>query len=281
MKINMRYIIGVIIGEGNDIYDKMREVWIYNILMNASDDMELYFIYGSKEGKSVERVVGDVYNFYGKKEELFGNIISKTLDFMEYIDNKYDDYMLVRSNVSTLFNLMLLRYYMNAMSIYRLCFGGTIAGIRIKDINYGIISGTNMCISRDIVKKCIANRYMIDNSSFCDDVLLSRYILNDVRREENCIILCNMGRIDFVENNIMELQHCNSGYNVCCFRFKSDNREKDVERMYELLNAKFDARLLDNWSKRMEIVKYNNMDTLTIPFRYDGDWLNNCIMDKN
>lgn len=100
----MKYIISVITSQG---YETMKDIWIHNFSLHAPNNMELYFIYGKndKYQNTVKRVMGDIYDFYGNHEESFSNICKKTLDFFEFINDKHDEYVLLRTNVSTMFNL--------------------------------------------------------------------------------------------------------------------------------------------------------------------------------
>lgn len=270
----MKYIIAVIACDG--IYSKMKDIWIHNMLLYGIDDMELYFIYGKHEqNKEVEKLIGNIYNFYGKNEEKFENILLKTLDFMEYIDRKYDKYMMIRSNMSTMFNLPLLRHYMNVVSIYNLYVGGTFTGIKFKDESQMmIISGTNMCLSKEIVRWCITGREIMKEYNMIDDTALSVYIFE--LSKDTKIVMCNMPRIDILDK--LELQHCNSALGVCCFRFKSSDREEDIKRMYKFLNSNFDINLVEEFTS-LGIVSVNELDMYTKPFIYEGNWLNKFVID--
>lgn len=252
----MKYIIGVIINDDNDVYRDMKNIWINNMLIYNVTDMELYFIYGkNNNGIIIERVVNNVYNFYGNYEETFDNILKKTLDFMEFINKKYDEYMLIRTNASTLFNLPLLKHYMNNVSLFKSFASGTITSARY-DFPDGthhdmlLFSGTNLCISKDIVGKCIDARKLIElygSSGLLEDVALSKYILYNMKCEKKN----TMSRVDIL--NIMELHHCQNAFNVCCFRFKSSDRKVDVSRMQELLYSDFDVKLLLKWENELGV----------------------------
>lgn len=254
----MKYIIGVIMT--NDIhYNHMKDIWIKNMSINGSNNMELYFIYGNNNnGKQTERIVGDIYNFYGKNKETLYNILKKTLDFMEYINNTHNEYIIIRSNASTLFNLPLLKHYMNHLAAIKYGLSGTLT-TSVQYYPNGMsedlifISGTNLCLSQEIVKNCINSRKTIElygTSGFLEDVAISKYLLYNMKYN----ITQTMNRIDIL--NQIELHHCNNAYNVFCFRFKSSNRENDINKMNHLLNNDFDINVLSEWANKLGIISH-------------------------
>jgi len=258
----MKYIIGVIIHNDTQ-YNHMKDIWIKNMSINGLNNMELYFIYGNdnnKNNKQVERIVGDIYNFYGKNKETLYNILKKTLDFMEYIDNTHTEYVFLRTNASTMFNLPLLKHYMNDFTTFKYAAGGTFTSSTqyfpnglFEKLNF--ISGTNLCISQSVVKQCVNARKTIEfygTSGFLEDVAISKFILHTMK----CDKVCFISRIDILDQ--IELQHYDSAYNVFCFRFKSNNRENDIHNMNYLLNNNFDIKILLEWVKKLGINHYVN-----------------------
>lgn len=138
-------------------YNNMKDIWIKNMSINGSNNMELYFIYGkNNNGKQTERIVGDIYNFYGKNKETLYNVLKKTLDFMKYIDDIHNEYIIIRSNASTLFNLPLLKHHMNHLTTFKYAISGTLTSA-FQNFPNGIseelifISGTNLCLSQECV----------------------------------------------------------------------------------------------------------------------------------
>ena len=254
----MKYIISVIASQG---YETMKDIWIHNFSLHAPNNMELYFIYGKndKYQNTVKRVMGDIYDFYGNHEESFSNICKKTLEFFEFINDKHDKYVLLRTNVSTMFNLPLLKHFMNHMSVFEEFVAGTLAHItytfhktETQDVLV-MISGTNLCISKNIVEKCIQSKNVIEDyvkTGYYEDAAISKFILQNLK----CQSKFTMSRIDIGE--YIELHHCENAFSVFCFRFKSNDREIDVQRMYELLRNEFDIQILKKWGNELDIAKY-------------------------
>lgn len=259
----MKYIIAVSIS--NDIhYNVMKDIWIKNMTFNGTHDMELYFIYGRNMhiNKKIQRILGNIYNFYGTTEETLVNVLYKTLDFMEYIDNKYDEYILIRTNASTMFNLPLLKRYIENISISPLFASGTFTNIHLllDGVTYYIrfISGTNLCIPKKIVQTCINEKQtltLLTQKGFLEDVSFSMVILNQPN-----IITYNMTRIDMLDDKIElqyfyniihmlenDLENTLSLLNICCFRFKSNDRTLDIFKMYTLLDNNFNLNTLIRW----------------------------------
>lgn len=245
----MKYIIGVIMTDDMH-YNNMKDIWIKNMSINGSNNMELYFIYGkNNNGKQTERIVGDIYNFYGKNKETLYNVLKKTLDFMKYIDDIHNEYIIIRSNASTLFNLPLLKHHMNHLTTFKYAISGTLTSA-FQNFPNGIseelifISGTNLCLSQEIVKNCINSRKTIEfygTSGLLEDVAISKHLFYNMKYD----IAYNTSRIDILDQ--IELHNCINGYGVFCFRFKSSNRENDVNKMHHLLNNNFDIKILLEW----------------------------------
>jgi hypothetical protein len=178
---------------------------------------------------------------------------------MEYIDNIYNDYVLIRTNASTMFKLPLLKYYMENMNNSSLFASGTFTNVTyiLSNVHYNVnlISGTNLCIPKKIVQKCISERQNIEyygQIGLYEDVSLSLFILQQIPN----VITYKMSRIDTLDNTI-ELQHCDNITttdnlnNICCFRFKSQNRLSDISKMNELLDNNFNITTIMKWKNEL------------------------------
>jgi len=134
--------------------------------------------YLTKEYKNVE-----IYPFYGhpgKTQLLNGELLlncpdnyltTKTLLAFEYaINNMQFDY-LIRPNVSTYININKLYEYLLKQSRTNYY-----AGPKLNILNVEYPSGTFMVYSKDIVKKILEGKNMINDNQYADDWCIGKYL---------------------------------------------------------------------------------------------------------
>ena len=81
-----KVIIGVIASDSYE-YNLMKKIWENNV-DNCQKNIEVYFLYGNEdlvEPYNIEINTQKSYNFYIKCEEIFDNLLYKTMCFFCFI----------------------------------------------------------------------------------------------------------------------------------------------------------------------------------------------------
>lgn len=254
----MHLYIGVLASQ-NDIYDKFKENWIKHINNTVRKikskeinlELKIYFLYdGSSENNIIQHE--NYADLYCNCEENLANMIIKTLIFFETINpelqNTKDDVFILRTNLSSVFNFIYMYWWILQKQIPQYnFFGGPFIDRYNEKKNK--ISGTCMLLTKDIINLLCINKPLYTKLveelkySYLDDILLSALIIDNLE-----IYTINIKRLDLVinkgrfpghdENSTILLYHnCNINDNdIFCFRFKSYNRNHDIDCMNILID---------------------------------------------
>ena len=258
-------LVLLIISSRGAIYDKMKEIQ-RNFLKNF--DVTYFFIENDPTIKKNVILNGDVLTFKNNEDYIPG-ISIKTIESMEYVLENIDFDLIIRTNLSTLFDIpktikkfrdikniekyygghcgcitisenFIKKYY----NSYKYYYNDNIScGSIIKFISSKVsgdmlfVGGTHIAMGKDIVKyivKCYNDSKKIINY-FIDDVLIgiliniNKSIIIDQTKLENM-------RMDFY-GDIDPTQNIIVPENVYCFRYKHNkDRNKDVEYMNIISN---------------------------------------------
>lgn len=269
----MKIIVGIIASEGDD-YDKFKDIWIKNIINIKNNHIltevfDFYFLYSDPDGKSkrvsYEQCIlyTDFYENKGIPDEyddfnrnITKSILNRTGVFYSYIrqllqlDNideynkhKTDGLYFIRTNLSTLFDFdKLYKWIENKPKVS--FFGGSFNGFY--NNLYTTISGTNMVFSLDVMIYISLNYMNLDLSSYLEDEAISQFIIQNLN-----VFLINIKRLDFIEmkevvlpsytwpatpNSIVYHKTIKGDQDIFSFRFKTFNREHDINVMNSLVD---------------------------------------------
>ncbi len=254
-----RLIIGVIASESYE-YDMMKRNWEDNV-DNCSSNIEVYFLYADinlNTDYKIENNTKNSFNFYIKCEEIFENLLYKTIAFFYWVTIHKQNCMVLRSNLSTLFKLDDLFVLYKDFYKYQYFFGGTFV-----ESYLGLdtmFSGTNLTFSMDTLKLIVDNKDVLLNVKQNDDVVLSRYIFQNYYRIH---YFYNIKRIDFTDKLLFQYAKFNEIKNVLCYRFKSSSRIKDSKLMRKILKNNFNINYISD-----QII-FNYFNYLLINFDYN------------
>ena len=131
--------------------------------MNSHPNFKTFFIYGRVNKKKVKPSKNDLY--FDCQESLRPGILHKSLLSFEYILKKYDFEYVIRTNISTFWNLRKLDRVLN-----RLPNKNCVAG----QIQRSFVTGTGIILSKDLVKYICSNKHKVKMNK-CDDVELSQF----------------------------------------------------------------------------------------------------------
>jgi len=183
--------------ECKPLYPFMRS--IYQSYMFSHPDIKVLFVYGA--GTSFNRQEYDLV-YDDIPENYYPGMIAKTLAAMEHIDQTYNYDYLIRTNLSTFWDFNKLIDKLNLLPFTN-CMAGT--QVLMKDeagneLNY--VSGFDMIISRDLIKKIIPFKSEIIADKVWQN-LEDLAICNAVNRYSNFSMDTN-----FVKNNAALMGMC-------------------------------------------------------------------------
>jgi hypothetical protein len=157
-------LIFLIISSGNDpCYNKMKEINQSNY--GRFKDKIKYFFVEYNETIKKDVVVSGHDLFIRGKESFIPGIYDKTIKAIEYITNTYNYKYLIRTNLSSFWNIQNALQLTTDLPTTRFAGGFT---------RLGFLSGTCMIFSKD-VSKIVYSRY-IPNTNVIDDVTISHVI---------------------------------------------------------------------------------------------------------
>lgn len=257
----MKVIIGILASE-NENYNKLKQVWIKNILKvknsHLSEIFDFYFLYSDTQNehqkinslKTGNLLYIDFYDKTDNLETIYQGMFYRSISFFEHLIKsslslKNKEVFVIRTNLSTLFNFNLLyRWFENKPN--ENFFGGSFIKLyyneNLNDV-YPIISGTNLTFSFDIITYLVNNKNKINISNFGDDEAISHFIMQNLN-----VFTINMKRLDFVEYSPNEswggLNKCilyhkckKNDEDIFTFRFKTFDRDNDVKNMLYFMSC--------------------------------------------
>lgn len=139
-------IILVLASDNTPLYRGFRDV--YKKYIDVNPNVKIFLVYGNKTGFTPQEhdLIFDV------EENYYPGMITKTVKALEYIEKNYNyDYML-RTNLSTFWDIDLFLERLDKLPDTE-CFSGTIRNCTYKgrtSDNY--IAGVNLVLSRDLVQ---------------------------------------------------------------------------------------------------------------------------------
>lgn len=239
-----KLLIGVIANNTPE-YDLMKKVWEKNA-DNCFNNIKVFFLYGGYEPNDntnfkIEQNTKNTFNFYCNCKEIFENLLYKSLMFFEWVVANHSNYMVLRTNLSTLFKLDELFDLYKGFYKYKYFFGGTLCEgfLELKTL----FSGTNLTFSMETLKLIVNNQTLLLQIPKNDDVVLSEFIIYNYH---NIHQFYNIKRLDFTDILLFQYFTLNNLDDVLCYRFKSCNRLQDSKLMKEILDNNFDKqKILD------------------------------------
>lgn len=208
----------IISSDTDPVYVEHRKVW--SSYMNSYKEIECYFIQYRDGPQAIE---GNTFWLNGK--ESFPNILTKTIDSIEYFSNKDYDFI-IRTNMSSLWNFKALLQHLETLpkhSVYNGIIGNH------NNINY--ISGSGFIMTPDVVKLLIDNRKLAESVGIIDDVDIGYTLTNRGIR-------CSLGK----RHDIFNMQmYASSTYDDSIYHYRvkwynSNNRHEEAIVMKHLIS---------------------------------------------
>jgi hypothetical protein len=241
----MKCVIGVISSDGPG-FEGMKDVWKKNVSTfnsaGSNDFVELYFLEGKQREDNklyhIDKIEDNIYSFQANCQETFKNILKKSIIFLKHVADfdvsvNGEFTFVMRSNLSTLFDFHKLFRYLHEVNNALLTkkweyfLGGSMIDRYCSYRTY--YSGTNITFSIPVIRLLIKHyKDMIGNSKDGDDIVLSAFSIDLCLKN---LLMRDMMRMDFCDE--ITFNSCEPfDSSIFCYRFKTDNREKDSSLMH-------------------------------------------------
>ena len=186
--------------------------------MNSNPNIKTFFIYGNINKELIYKSEHDL--FFDCKESLRPGILKKTLLSFEYILKNFEFDYVIRTNISTFWNLSYLLNIINKLPINK-CIAGNVT-------HKNFIMGTCIILSKDLVEYIINNKHKV-HINIHDDVELTRFYQRELKLKLIHIPRCDRYINQFPMNNN------NIPKKFICYRVKTqNNRHLDSFKMFKL-----------------------------------------------
>lgn len=215
-------------------------------LDNFKDSIKFFFI-EYKEDISDDIIEIDDFIFIkGSEEPIIPNFLVKSIKAINYIKIKYDFDFILRTNLSSIWNIpRLLSLYDNIPKTE--FFGGHV-------VFNDFITGTGLFISKDLLEKLL--KINTNSFSVTEDVAISRHMkhngvrmsyLNDLTNYKwnYQIIDTNVDDINSPHhiNNNLEINNNTYIDDILYFRVKNDTCERDLEITRKIIKKIYNIEL--------------------------------------
>lgn len=211
-------IIFLIISSNNELaYAEMKKI-IPQYFTLFSDKIKYFFIENRSQDSDVIEINDHLY--FNDYESFIPGIFTKTIKAINYINNNYEYDYVIRTNLSSFWNLNNILTFLNNKPLYKYACGYAFQGF---------ISGTGVIMSRDVANLLLAS----ETQYISDDVAISNIIQNngielyDIQEYKWGFM---MPKIDNLPSNCCYLTSDDNNFDdILYFRLKNADRFTDVE----------------------------------------------------
>lgn len=226
----------LVLASKGELYDKFRQYWAqYDSLF---PEIKVHYVYGDS---NTTPQVGDLV--YDIPETYWPGMITKSIMAMEQIQDIYDYQYLVRTNLSTFWDIeQLIKRLYNYLG--RNVVAGTIRSCTHNGLYYNeYLSGTNQVYSSDIVSRIISAKDKLISLDLPEDLVVSNYCLKELNLSR-----CSGGAIQVIENQPLldevKFEILYAKYRgIDNYRVKTKDRALDLEVFRILLKLIYNREL--------------------------------------
>ena len=235
MDLPHKKIILLVLAHENEDYNKFKSVWL-KYINKFENDVKVYFVYGNStfDLNSNHDLV-----FHNIQENYKDGLILKTVEALEYINKNWNYDYVVRTNISSFWDLNNLLLYTDSFSKENF-YGGP---LRTKFPSF--IRGEAIIFSRDVSLKVCENKKLL-NLEHAED----RSFFNLVSKNLNII------PTDLIKKTVYIVDEISSNFNTEEISYKIDHlsKEKDKPYHYRIKHIKHTYR--NRFNVDVSIMKY-------------------------
>lgn len=167
-----RAVILVLASDDKLVYRKFRNV--YQQYIDWDPDIKILFVYGNS-ARFTPREYDLVYDI---EENYYPGMITKTVEALRYINNNYEYDYLLRTNISTFWDLKRFKKRLDRLPSTRCVTGSMRRCVYKNQKSPDYASGVNLVMSRDMVDHIIDNRYEVCSWDLPEDWSLSKVFID-------------------------------------------------------------------------------------------------------
>lgn len=166
-------ILLVLASDDNGLYSEFRKIW--QQYLNVDPDIKVLMVYGNQhnfEPQNYDLIYDDI------EENYYPGMILKTMRAFEYIDDHYNYDFLVRTNLSTFWDMSKLKQRLENQPKQK-CLTGSLRRCRYKGKpSPDYIGGINLVLSRDLVQKLIEYKDEVCSWDLPEDWAMTQLFIN-------------------------------------------------------------------------------------------------------
>ncbi len=166
-------IILVVASTQSELFGNFKKIW--KLYMNKLPEVfKVFFVYGHTD------LIPDSYDliFPEISESIYPGMIQKTIKAMNWIDYNYNYKFLIRTNLSTFWDLYRTHQLLKTFDIYN-TLTGTMRSL--SGYNKNFISGTDIILSRNYVKLILKHKTLLLNKQLQEDQAISDFFTQDMK----------------------------------------------------------------------------------------------------
>lgn len=167
-----RAVILVLASDNKLVYRKFR-----NILQQYIDwdpEVKILFVYGNSVGFT-PREYDLIYDI---EENYYPGMITKTVEALQHINDTYDYDYLLRTNISTFWDLERFKKRLDRLPNIRCVTGSMRRCVYKNQKSPDYVSGVNLVMSRDMVDHILLNKHKVCSWDLPEDWSLSKIFLD-------------------------------------------------------------------------------------------------------
>jgi hypothetical protein len=278
-------LIVCIVASCSQVYDAFKIIQINYIIKLKKFyphlDINFYFLYSVIDVKDAIYHLDEnrkfIYcDFYDKDIEkrkegyISKSMFKRSIAFFNHLKNENllnNDTFILRTNLTTLFDFQKVMQWLNNKPNQLFISGSFIGEYQAKNTTF---SGTNIIMSSDVILYLSNIPYNIEYlDRFSEDQLISRIVIQKLP-----VFIINIKRLDIIEIDAIYIKpticyhKCNIGdESIFSFRFKTHNRQIDIECISKLSNDIFNNDFSIG-KYIVEIVDKYNFDLTTESQKY-------------
>ena len=227
--MNKQYSFIFLIISSSDVPQYLQMKELSKLYYNLFNDKIKHFYIEFKTDLAVDIIEEEDHIFMKGDESIIPGILVKTKLALEYINNKYNYDYVIRTNLSSFWDLNNLLIFKNYLPRQKMCCGHLPFNT--------FISGTGIIMSNDVSKKITP--LINTRSSYNDDLYITNLLSNCKYSIQNiekagfsikCLIYDNNNKIPDNTNNILY------------YRIKNGDRNIDIDMFKKLLLKIYDVK---------------------------------------
>lgn len=215
--------------------------------MNLYQDEIKYLFLEYKEDLTEDVIETDDCLFFKGSDSMYASIYNKSIKAMEYISTKYEFDYVIRTNMSTFWNIPNLFKLLEIKQKEKLACGYAKQYYDIGSRVIEFISGTGIIMSKDVAEIVYKNPNYVtgrDDVDICDAIYLNGIEIYDVVEYKWGVVTSLQNINSMPENHRFFNLHEDNFSDILHFRNRNPDRAIDVNNFKVLLDRVYDVKVI-------------------------------------